>query len=67
MKQNENSMTMTLNFHVVLCMYIVNVTLTSAGCDTVTHMPMMTMIFRQLQRTFGFGFYKLCGEGQLRQ
>ena len=35
--------------------YIVKVTLTSARCDTVSH---KTMIFRQVQRTVVFGFYK---------
>ena len=35
----------------------VKVTLTSAHCDSVSHTPMTTMIFRQVQRTVGFGFY----------
>ena len=45
----------SINTHI----YIVKVTLTSAHCDTVSHTPMTTTIFRQVQRTVGFGFHSV--------
>ena len=39
-----------------LYIYIYIVKVTSARCDSVPHTPMT--IFRQVQRTVGFGFYK---------